>query len=109
MFRLFRKYVPVCQVTEIPEGKLKAVEVGGTPVILGRVAGKVLAAEDRCPHQQNPLHDGAVRGSVVTCPFHSMSFDLATGKVVEDRGFQGVPGLCRIPVTIRGGKVCLVV
>ena len=33
-----------------------------------------------CPHQGGPLADGALEGTIVTCPWHGWHFDVCTGK-----------------------------
>jgi nitrite reductase/ring-hydroxylating ferredoxin subunit len=49
------------------------------PVAMYRVAGRLCAVRDRCPHAGAVLSDGELEGAVVTCPRHGSQFDVLTG------------------------------
>ena len=69
----------------------KAVCLLGEEVVLYRRAdGSVAALEDACPHRKLPLSMGRVRGDLIECGYHGMTFD---GRGVCTR----VPGDGRIP------------
>ena len=55
------------------------VALAGKEVALFRVAGSVYAVENRCPHEGNPLVDGDLAGTTLTCVYHLWRFDLETG------------------------------
>jgi hypothetical protein len=48
-------------VTEITEGKPKAVRVKGHSVALFKVEGRIYATDNQCPHMGYPLTRGAIR------------------------------------------------
>lgn len=68
---------------EVQEGRLFAAKVADTRVLLSRVAGRVHAVIDRCPHMGMSLAKGKLEGSVVTCPWHNSRFDLCTGRNLD--------------------------
>jgi nitrite reductase/ring-hydroxylating ferredoxin subunit len=51
----------------------------GEPYAVCNIDGEVRAMAGVCPHQGGPLGQGALEGSLVTCPWHSWQFDAATG------------------------------
>lgn len=81
----------VAAPTEVTEGKLTAVEVGGIRILLSRVSGKVRAVVNRCPHLGMPMSRGEIVDGVVQCPWHGSRFDICTGRNIEwVNGFVGV-------------------
>jgi nitrite reductase/ring-hydroxylating ferredoxin subunit len=49
------------------------------PVAVYHFSGKVCAAADVCPHAGARLSEGALEGTVVTCPLHGSQFDVCSG------------------------------
>lgn len=86
----------VAQVTDIPPGHRKLVEVRGREVVIFNHGGEFFAILNRCPHQGGRLCYGkltvAVTSSqpgeyefnperqVIRCPWHAWEFDIRTGK-----------------------------
>jgi nitrite reductase/ring-hydroxylating ferredoxin subunit/uncharacterized membrane protein len=68
---------------ELEDGVPTAVGVEGTEVFLLRRGGDVIALVDRCTHAGGPLHEGAVKGSCIQCPWHGSEFRLDDGSVVR--------------------------
>ncbi len=87
--------VRVGNVADFADGKLHAVEAGGTSLVVGLAGGSLCAARNRCPHMGFPLSrgPGGVRyaeGEVV-CPWHNSRFDLRSGENLDwAPGFAGV-------------------
>jgi nitrite reductase/ring-hydroxylating ferredoxin subunit len=77
-------FVTVARVGEIPDGRGRQVTVGERWVGLFHVGGRYYAVDNLCLHRGGPLSDGAIQGCVVTCPWHSWQYDLATGTLVQD-------------------------
>lgn len=73
----------VATLAQVPEGCMKAVEVGGRAVVLYNVGGEILASDDVCPHQGSPLSAGSLDDGVVMCPFHAWEWDVRTGECVS--------------------------
>lgn len=67
-------------LSAIPLGEGREFEIGGELIAVFRPrSGGLYATQARCPHQEGPLADGLVGGTVVSCPLHARRFDLATG------------------------------
>lgn len=75
-------WTDVIAADEVTTG-LRQVDVDGTPVLLTRVAGRIVAIGDRCTHRGGPLAEGERVGNCVTCPWHGSRFDLVTGEVLR--------------------------
>ena len=82
--------VTVAKTSEIAPGQAKAVDVKGAPVAIFNVGGTYYAIEDTCSHVGGPLSEGAVEGTMVTCPWHGAQFDLTSGKVLTPPAAAGV-------------------
>jgi len=83
--------------------RLSDLPIGPTAVY--HFSGKVYAAEDVCPHAGARLSDGALEGTVVTCPLHGSQFDVCTGERL--RG-PADAALKTYRVDIAGGQVFLI-
>jgi nitrite reductase/ring-hydroxylating ferredoxin subunit len=75
--------VEVARVNEIPDGKMKHVEVEGKEALIANVGGKFYAISDG-GHMNALLSLGNLTGSTVTCPFHGSKFDVKTGKKLSE-------------------------
>jgi nitrite reductase/ring-hydroxylating ferredoxin subunit len=73
------EFVEVGKVNEIPDGKMKHVEVDGKELLIANVGGKFYAISDRCGHMNALLSMGNLTGTTITCPFHGAKFDVTTG------------------------------
>ena len=74
-------FVRVASVDDIPEGKLKAFEIGYTRFVVAHTAEGFYAVADECTHDGEPIHSGRVRGEDIVCTRHGARFDLHTGDV----------------------------
>jgi len=86
----------VAQVSDIPVGQRKLVEVKGREVVIFNHEGEFFAVLNRCPHQGGRLCDGLLtvaitsdepghyeyvpERQVIRCPWHAWEFDIRTGK-----------------------------
>ncbi len=73
-------FVKMASLDELPPGGSKEVEHDGRIYALFNVEGTIAAIDGICPHQGGPLADGALEGTMVTCPWHGWQFDVCTGK-----------------------------
>jgi nitrite reductase/ring-hydroxylating ferredoxin subunit len=86
------KTIPVATTSQVKEGELFAVTVENQKVMLTRVAGKIYAVANKCPHLGMPLAKSKVCDGAVICRWHGASFDLTTGKNVKwVDSFVGIP------------------
>ena len=76
------EYERVAAVDEIAPGGRKVIIVDELPVLLIRVGDEFFAIEDVCTHDGQPLTDGPLDGTQITCPRHGARFDVTTGKAV---------------------------
>lgn len=82
-------------------GRAVKVTVGEEEVALFRIGNEFFAVGNVCPHQHfSRIHEGALEGSVVTCPMHGWSFDLRSGACVNGSG-----SLKRYKVTPQGNDM----
>ena len=74
-------FVKAAMTGEVPEGKMKTVQLMGHDVCLANVAGTYYAIGNVCTHFHGPLAQGTLKDNVVTCPWHGSQFDVRTGEV----------------------------
>src|SRR5207249_1840663 len=91
----------VSSAAEVPEGCLSEVIVGDSPYAICNVGGEIRALLGVCPHHGGPLGQGALEGSVVTCPWHAWEFDSATGACVFNAELK-VPAY---PARVEDGQI----
>jgi Fe-S cluster biogenesis protein NfuA/nitrite reductase/ring-hydroxylating ferredoxin subunit len=72
-------WLPAGMLGDIPEGRVRAMSLGGHAVILSRHVAKVTCFDDSCVHLGAALRDGAVENSILICPSHGFRYDLRTG------------------------------
>jgi nitrite reductase/ring-hydroxylating ferredoxin subunit len=94
-------WVRVAKVDDLAPGQGKTVEAKRTAIALFNVAGTFYAIGNDCRHRGGPLAEGALHGTVVTCPWHDWRFDVTTGATVRNPEI-GVP---RYNVEVRGDDV----
>jgi nitrite reductase/ring-hydroxylating ferredoxin subunit len=94
----FLKAIPLA---DLPSGQCTEVVVGGKPVALFNVEGRVFATSNVCLHRGGPLGQGMLSGHEVMCPWHAWTWDVRSGENTAN------PSL-RIPsyeVKMEGGDV----
>ena len=75
------------RIDEIPPGESKVIEVNGKPIAVFNVGGSFYAIYNTCPHEGGPLGEGRLKGYVVSCPWHDLSFDVRNGRGTHDGGY----------------------
>lgn len=85
-----KNFVAVCAASELPEGALRAVELGGTPVLLCHTQDRVLAVINKCSHADEKLECGRMKRGWIACPAHGARFDLATGRPMNPPATQPI-------------------
>jgi uncharacterized membrane protein/nitrite reductase/ring-hydroxylating ferredoxin subunit len=73
---------PVLNRGELSDGQMMLAKIEGERVVVGRCGEGFFAFSDHCTHKGGPLHDGALVGCTVQCPWHGSQFDVTTGRVV---------------------------
>ncbi len=98
------EWSPVVALSEIPPGSSKVIYFEREQVALFNVDGLIHAVDNRCSHANNPLSDGEVKGTVVTCPYHDSQFDLCTGQPLRPPANRA---LRTYRVRVEGGLILL--
>jgi nitrite reductase/ring-hydroxylating ferredoxin subunit len=98
------RYAPVCDESDLSDGKLVGVELEGETVVVSRSeeTGEICAIAATCSHLGGPLDEGKRDGDIVTCPWHGSRFDLCSGEV---RGGPAVYPQPRYEARVRADKV----
>jgi nitrite reductase/ring-hydroxylating ferredoxin subunit len=71
--------VKVGSKKDVPEGGSHVFRVKDKEVAVFNLGGVFYALDNVCPHRGGPLGEGAVDGTIVTCPWHGWQFDVTTG------------------------------
>jgi len=93
-------FVKISDTSEIPAGKMKAVQVEGKQILIANVDGRYYAMGNKCTHAGGDLSSGTLSGNIVTCPRHGAQFDVTSGKVVSG------PKLLFIRLKIKDEEPC---
>jgi 3-phenylpropionate/trans-cinnamate dioxygenase ferredoxin subunit len=88
--------VGVGDLSDLPDGDMRACRADGVDVVVCRVAGALYALEDLCSHADTTLSDGLLSGYVITCPLHGAQFDVRDGSHLGPPAWTGVASF---PVT----------
>ena len=88
--------------SDLADGKMSGVEIGGRKILLVRVNNTCRAVENRCPHAGAPLDQGILFGDVVICPWHKAAFHVATGRCSEPPAVDDLPSF---PVHETDGRI----
>lgn len=99
------RFVEVCRLEELPEGRGYGVEVNGLPLALFREGEVVHALLGRCPHANAPMSRGWVEDGEAVCSLHRWRFRLTTGRCTNVRGAS----IHRFACEVREGVVWVAV
>jgi 3-phenylpropionate/trans-cinnamate dioxygenase ferredoxin subunit len=100
------EYVAVAQVEEVKPGERIVLDVKEHYVALFNVDGTYYAIEDLCTHDDGPLGDGELTGTIIECPRHGAQFDITTGKVVRMPAITPIP---RYDVRVVDGTIQILI
>ena len=88
---------------ELESGKLKEVDVAGTPVCLARDGERVYATQATCPHYELKLAEGGtIVDGRIRCPWHMSCFAADTGACLEP---PAIDALASYPCRVENGDV----
>jgi len=79
-------FVFAAKLATLPENEGLAVDVAGREYALFRVGDEVKCIDSACPHEGASLADGEVNDGVVTCPWHSWTFEVCNGCSLDPPG-----------------------
>ncbi len=75
-------WIDAVAMSDIPEGDVIGVKVGGKDIALYEVEGEVFATDNICTHGHARMSDGFLEGREIECPLHQGKFDVCTGKAL---------------------------
>ena len=95
---------PVARLSELAAApSMRPFEIGETKGLLVRLAdGSLHAVNGLCPHAQAPLHEGALCGHRLVCPWHQSVFEIPSGALLEPPALDGLEAY---PVRVEGDRV----
>ena len=68
-----------CKADEIQEGGLKSIITRHGRILIIRKENSFFAMEDKCTHDDFPLHDGKLSDYTIECCRHGAQFDIRDG------------------------------
>src|SRR5664280_2317266 len=80
----------VACTSDLDDGQMTTVLVGGKKVLLARVDGSFYATAARCPHWGGPLPEGTLHAPRLLCPWHKATFDVRSGDLLEPPALDGI-------------------
>ena len=95
------RWVEVCHLDEVEEGRARAIEVDGLKIAVYRDGGVYHALLGRCPHAGGSMGDGWVEEGEAVCPLHRWRFRLGSGRCSTMPGWS----LHRFRCEVRGGRI----
>jgi 3-phenylpropionate/trans-cinnamate dioxygenase ferredoxin subunit len=76
-------FMDAIPIDYLAPGETATVDVDGIPVTIANADGMWCAYESSCPHQATPLGGiPLLRKTLLRCPEHGSTFDVATGQCV---------------------------
>jgi nitrite reductase/ring-hydroxylating ferredoxin subunit len=95
-------WIDVLAADALRDEEPRAVDAGGTAVMVVRHGGELYALSDQCSHLGEPLHQGTIAGCRITCPAHDSVFDLRDGALIHGPAAWPQPAW---DVRVRAGRV----
>jgi nitrite reductase/ring-hydroxylating ferredoxin subunit/Fe-S cluster biogenesis protein NfuA len=69
-------FMPIIRADQVPDKKLRVVEIGGINLLLCNVAGTIYAFQNRCAEGNLPLNESLFEDGVLICQCHGFQFDV---------------------------------
>jgi nitrite reductase/ring-hydroxylating ferredoxin subunit len=86
------------------DNSVRRFVVEGKEILVGKLAGRHYALDEKCTHRGDPLSEGSLEGGVITCPWHYGQFDLAIG---EARGPPPAEPLKSYELRVEGADILI--
>ena len=68
----------------LADGTARTIAMDGQAIAVYAVGGRYYATDDACTHEDGPLGEGTLDGTIVQCPYHDWRFDITTGACLTD-------------------------
>jgi phenylpropionate dioxygenase-like ring-hydroxylating dioxygenase large terminal subunit len=79
--KLARQWYPIALAREVTDAP-RAVTLLDAPLVMYRIDGNIVLADDLCPHRGVPLSLGRHTGTAIACAYHGLQFG-ANGRCVH--------------------------
>lgn len=99
-------YLKVAESKDLKPGNPKFVREEGKAILLANVDGEIYALSSFCTHSRCYLHNGKLKGNVITCPCHFSEFDVTTGAVLGPPAKEPLP---MYPVKVEGKDILVAI
>jgi 3-phenylpropionate/trans-cinnamate dioxygenase ferredoxin subunit len=98
----------VCSLQDLAAGAMRLTRWKDLDILVANCDGVVHAMEDRCSHDDGPLHEGRLDSAACTveCPRHGSIFDLSSGRPLCLPAYKPV---ATFPVRVESGVIKVVV
>ena len=74
--------VMVGKASDIGEGNMTHLTVGGKEILIANVGGRYYATGNTCTHAGAELHEGELNGKELICPLHSENLYVTTVNLI---------------------------
>jgi len=96
----------VCQISELsPARPFLFIHQKRLQIVIFLTDSGYYAVENRCPHAGGYLHEGQLKGNILTCHWHGWSFDLESGQCLNEYWAR----LKKYDIQIEGEKLYLMI
>ena len=95
-------WIYVCEKNEIDFEDLRRFDYNNKTYCIYNIEDGFFATDGLCTHEEVHLEDGLVMDDEVECPLHQGTFNIKTGKVIQDPPCED---LKTYPVKIENNKV----
>jgi nitrite reductase/ring-hydroxylating ferredoxin subunit len=85
------EYEWAAEVEGFAPGTMQMARISGNAILLANIEGKIYATSNFCTHNKCYLHNGKLKGKILTCPCHFAQFDLTTGAVLAPPAKEPLP------------------
>jgi nitrite reductase (NADH) small subunit/3-phenylpropionate/trans-cinnamate dioxygenase ferredoxin subunit len=96
-------FIKVAEISDIPPGTAKVVEVQNIEVALFNLDGQIYAIDNMCQHAGGPLGEGKIKDDVVICPWHGYRYNIKTGRYLKNPDMS----VACYPVQVEDGKIAV--
>ena len=93
---------PVLASDALPEGQMRACQLGGRLLVICRTRDGLFALDNICTHAHARMSEGRLRGQRLICPLHGASFDVRDGRVL---GAPAQHPLRTYPVRVQDDRI----
>jgi 3-phenylpropionate/trans-cinnamate dioxygenase ferredoxin subunit len=94
----------VCSSQDLAAGVMRLTKWKDQEILVANCDGVLHAMEDRCSHDDGPLHEGRLDSAACTveCPRHGSIFDLGSGRPLCLPAYKPV---ATFPVRLESGVI----